>query len=292
MSDEILKLNKEEVTDTEQSPDIKIPKLSANALFNFMKEYSYLEETLSRKAFLPRYYPEDVEYLKLKYAGQKLNEWYIPMTCFCDIPLHQISYHAEGTEDGGYGKFAIALHKQFGIEVGIQPIQYLNDNSFQCKQISETLSVLFSHLTELSEKNEIYVELTNQLLEQIRIIKPLSGKMKIIENSQEKTVSKNFHDEHEWRYIPQFEKGELPDMLVDKDQILARDTFTNSVEKTRHGLLHFGVSDVRYIFVDTVSSRDRLIAFIKAKKGRWLSKNDKEILISKIMIYSELREDW
>lgn len=91
-------------------------KITANALFNFMREYSYLEKAILNMAICPRYYPEDISYLNLKYNSKDLTEWYIPMTCFCDIPLHQISYHAEGNSillnDKGYGKFSIAFHKE------------------------------------------------------------------------------------------------------------------------------------------------------------------------------------
>lgn len=69
-------------------------KITANALFNFMREYSFLEKVIFNMAISPRYYPEDISYLNLRYNGKDLTEWYIPMTCFCDIPLHQISYHA------------------------------------------------------------------------------------------------------------------------------------------------------------------------------------------------------
>ncbi|HEM5253784.1 TPA: abortive phage resistance protein, partial [Streptococcus suis] len=63
-------------------------QITANALFNFMREYSYLEKAILNMAICPRYYPEDISYLNLKYNSKDLTEWYIPMTCFCDIPLH------------------------------------------------------------------------------------------------------------------------------------------------------------------------------------------------------------
>ena len=106
----------------------ELSKITANALFNFMRNYSYLEDILLNMCICPRYYPEEVEYLGLQYNSEPLTEWYIPMTCFCDIPLHQISYHSEGNplnpNDTGYGKFSIAFHKEFGIKKGIQPIHY------------------------------------------------------------------------------------------------------------------------------------------------------------------------
>lgn len=119
-------------------------KITANALFNFMREYSYLEKAILNMAICPRYYPEDISYLNLKYNSKDLTEWYIPMTCFCDIPLHQISYHAEGNSillnDKGYGKFSIAFHKEFGIRKGIQPIHYLNTSSVQVEELTAALN--------------------------------------------------------------------------------------------------------------------------------------------------------
>ena len=50
---------------------------------------------------------------------------------------------------------------------------------------------------------------------------------------------------------------------------------------------------MRYIFVDTDQNRNQLIRFIRGKrKGKRLSSHEKDILISKIMVYDELKEDW
>ena len=109
-------------------------------------------------------------------------------------------------------------------------------------------------------------------------------------------ITKNFQDEHEWRYIPQLNPGELPLMLVEEEDIRAEEInkiYTNSIPQTRNGVLEFNVEDVRYIFVETVQHRERLIRFIRGKrKGKRLSSQEKDILISKIMVYDELKEDW
>lgn len=272
-------------------------ELSANALFNFMREYQYLEDTINRMAFLPRYYPENIEYLDLKNETGLLNEWYIPMTCFCDIPLHQISYHAEGKKQTGYGKFSIALHKKFGIKNGIQPIQYLNSRSIQTKELRNAIQRLMSDNSP-AYQDEIYSSLSNYLFEFMMRIKPLDGTMKRWDNKEGKylEIGKNFHDEHEWRYIPELEVGELPLLLYKQDDIIAESSsqyYTNSIVESKKGLLKFEVSDIRYIFVDTISSRERLIKFIKGKrKGKRISKTEKDILISKILVYDEIKEDW
>lgn len=276
-------------------------KITANALFNFMREYAYLENILLEMAICPRYYPEDIGYLNLVHEDNSLNEWYIPMTCFCDIPLHQISYHAEGdplqVDDRGYGKFSIAFHKNFGIKNGIQPVHYLNEDSINTDELTKTMNLLLNHNSEDSISLDIDYTLTNFIFEYIRIIKPYSGKMKRRDkNNNIITIIKNFQDEHEWRYIPKIDPSELPLMLIDKDEIRAEQleqVYTNMIPLTKQGKLKFNVEDIRYVFVDTVQNRDKLIRFIRSKrKGKRLSSQEKDILISKIMVYDELREDW
>ena len=277
-------------------------KITANALFNFMREYSFLEKILLNMSISPRYYPEDIRYLKLKYNSKDLTEWYIPMTCFCDIPLHQISYHAEGNpsspEDKGYGKFSIAFHKSFGIKKGIQPIHYLNEKSINVEELTNTMNLLLSQdIDGVSEDSKINVILTNFIFEYIRIIKPYYGQMKRKgKDNRIQKIKKNFQDEHEWRYIPKLESSELPLMLIEEKDILAEKVnkvYTDSIPLTTKGMLSFNVDDVRYIFVDTNQNRDKLIKFIRRKrKGKRLSRQDKDMLISKIMVYDELKEDW
>ena len=273
-------------------------KITANALFNFMREYSYLEKAILNMAICPRYYPEDISYLNLKYNSKDLTEWYIPMTCFCDIPLHQISYHAEGNSillnDKGYGKFSIAFHKEFGIRKGIQPIHYLNTSSVQVEELTAALNILINKDSDYSEDGDI---LMNFIFEYIRMIKPYTGKMKRrARHNNVIEIKKNFQDEHEWRYIPKLNPRELPLMLIEEEEIRAEEInkiYTDSILQTRDGVLKFDVEDIRYIFVDTVQNRNRLIQFIRGKrKGRRLSSQEKDILISKIMVYDELKEDW
>lgn len=265
-------------------------QLSANALFNFMSKYEYLQTTLDNMYFLPRYYPEYIEYLNLEYQGKKLEKWLIPMTCFCDIPLHQISHHAEGNKkSSGYGKFSIALHKEFGIKNKIQPIHYLNPQSTQTEYLSEALNKIFDLQKDLSNES-IYIVMTDYLLEYIRMIKPLHG---VMPNAGGELRTKNFHDEHEWRYIPELGMRELPPMIVNEKEMSEQQLqiYTNSIAQSKKGLLKFSVEDIRYIFVDTVESKNKIINFIRNKKSKKLKLDEKYQLISKIQVYDELKED-
>lgn len=272
-------------------------KITANALFNFMPKYEYLEAIIMTMSISPRYYPEDISYLNLKKDGKDLTEWYIPMTCFCDIPLHQISYHAEGNpslpEESGYGKFSLAFHKEFGMRKGIQPIHYLNGTSVNVGELRNVMGLLLNGKSNFDGLEQSF----DFLFEYIRLIKPYFGQMKRKDkNNNEILVKKNFQDEHEWRYIPKLGIDELPLMLTEDDEILAEKVnqmYTKSLPYTKEGVLRFEVDDVRYIFVDTIENRDKLIRFIRGKrKGKRLSSSEKDILISKILVYDELKEDW
>ena len=73
-----------------EQPQILGYAQSANTLFNFMELSDYLKQTLTRKAFIPRYYVENVEFLNLDYEGDRFDEVEVLQTCFCDIPLSKL----------------------------------------------------------------------------------------------------------------------------------------------------------------------------------------------------------
>ncbi|WP_182101970.1 hypothetical protein [Niallia taxi] len=66
------------------SEQIYIPsKQSANVLFRFMNKLEFLEDIILKKAIIPRYYEEKLDYLQL----DSLEKIAIPMSCFCDCFL-------------------------------------------------------------------------------------------------------------------------------------------------------------------------------------------------------------
>ena len=62
---------------------------SANVLFNFMKKIDYLMDLVSKKYIPARYCEENIEYLDISGVKQII----LPMRCFCDIKLGNISTH-------------------------------------------------------------------------------------------------------------------------------------------------------------------------------------------------------
>lgn len=265
--------------------DIK-PNLSANALFHFMTESRFLYKALETKALFPRYCRENITYLDLYVNDHRLIEVAYPEKCFCDIPLHKVHNHIEN-----YGKFGIGFRKNWGIENGLQPIQYINSNSNLIKDFQK----VFQKATEVTDENEIAQYLSNYLVSYMLYIKPLTG-----ENQNRVTKKmENIYltDEFEWRYVPDLESKEMDSILFDNDickkdnnHVLLIDKYNDALEKLESTWLRFEYSDIKYITVDDYSNREELINMIQNIDG--VDEKDKLILISKIIVLSEAEEDF
>lgn len=251
---------------------------SANVLFKFMGELAYLKEALELKAILPRYYEEKIEYLNI----DNLSEIAIPMSCFCDIHLNKINHHISK-----YGKYGIGLNKKWGVESGIQPIQYLNTKSPLVKSLSEILHIAFSQ--GKSSQNDINKLYKKHILYQLFYVKPLKGIMPI---SNQKTAYRNFHDEKEWRFVPNFDEVNTDLRPIIKAPYINGKSLSNYSEaiKENEGLwLKFNYTDIKYMIVESDSEREELINFILSELET--TQDEKYILLSKIIVTKELEED-
>jgi hypothetical protein len=248
-------------------------KQSANSLFNFMRKIEYLKLIIENKAFIPRYYEELIPYLEL----ERFSKIAFPMTCFCDINIKNIYDHCEF-----YGFIGLGMDKNWGIDNGIQPIQYLNENS----RLGKELKKIF--ITEDDENNEIVLEpYKNYLLEHVLFIKPIAGKML----ARGKYVPKNFHDEKEWRYIPNItEEYDIPEVLTFTSYMNEKGykIYSESIKEYKNLWLKFEYEDIKYIFVENKDDLDDLINFIIELN---IDNKDKYTLISKIITLEVIKED-
>ncbi len=262
------------------------PNLSANTLFHFMSEARFLYKALEVKALFPRYCRENITYLNLQVNDHRLIEVAYPEKCFCDIPLHKVCGHTKK-----YGAFGIGFRKNWGIEKGLQPIQYVNSNSNLIKDFQK----VFRKATEVTDENEIAQFLSNYLVAYMLYIKPLTGEN---QNRVTKDIENIYlTDEFEWRYVPDLEVNEMDSILFDNDickkdrnQILLIDKYNDALEKLESTWLKFEYSDIKYITVDNYSDREELINAIKNFDG--LDEKEELILISKIIVISEAEEDF
>lgn len=262
------------------TPESKKPpkyKQSANVLFNFMKQLKFLKMNLENKAFMPRYYEEKVSSYDIG-----IDKIAFPMTCFCDIHLQRIEPHVEF-----YGTFGIGLEKKWGESQGVQPIQYANINAPLFKSFSE---LFLKSLEQMDEDNQDIQNYQNYLLTHLLYLKPLNGDM--LRNG--KYEERNFHDEKEWRFVPQIGLEDDLDLLIPQTllSIKAHEAYSGGITKREDLWLHYEYKDIRYLIVETKNDRTELIQFISEELSEGIDNFEKSVLISKIIVWEEMKEDW
>lgn len=254
-------------------------KQSANVFLHCMKKFEYLTDILKNKAFLPRYNEEIIDYLYLS----NYKRIAFPMVCFCDIYLNKLKLHMSE-----YGNYGIGLSKNWGICQGLQPISYINLNSELTQAFKETLIQGISRFNQADEiiPDEIGMYI-NQILTSLLFIKPIEGLMK--KNGKEEIT--NFHDEKEWRYVPNMMNGtELPLIIPEEDiNDVAIRNYSEAIKKCEKLWLNIEYNDIKYLLVKNSIDRDLLIEFIMSEID--IEMNNRYVLISKIIVYNEMEED-
>lgn len=166
---------------------------SANTLFHFMAKPEYLESILRRKAIIPRYCVETIDYLNIHNGTHSFNEAAILQKCFCDIPFHKLadSFAVNGVGDvyeslsmdervaleknnthfAYYGEYAVAFSKSWGEGKHLQPVHYLNKDSQYAKDF-------FALFERIFQENDIPEEYSKDVINRLAYIKPLRGIMK------------------------------------------------------------------------------------------------------------------
>ena len=175
--------------------DFVRPVLSANSLFHFIGKLDDLLEDIRFKALPPLFCTEDVRYLSIDFKSIAY-----PMICFCDINLHKMNAHSEY-----YGPYGIAFEKTWGITRGVQPIQYVCNNSILAKDFSEAFSYAYNKQSNTPPADYLQTHMY--------YLKPLSGPME----KNGLITEKNFCDECEWRYIPDFSQYGIPQALRENE---------------------------------------------------------------------------
>lgn len=251
-------------------------KIQADTLFTFTTRLDYLVQSIQNKMISPRYYSEDVKYLNIS----KKKAAY-PMKCFCDINLHRISLHLEW-----YGYYGLAFPKKWGMERGIQPVQYINPNSELCKDFSETFKKMLKSNLESSNFENM---LKSLILHEMMYYKPYEGMMKNYFTGKNKR--KCFTDECEWRYVPDVTILGYDQVYFDNEILNAGGLtdFSNSMAGKSEVSLKYDYSDLKYIIIKTSSDLNRIIDDIEKLK---MDKNTEHELISKIIVWDNSKEDF
>ena len=295
---------------------------SANTLFHFMKNPEYLNAILLRRAIVPRYCVETIDYLNIHNGTHVFNEVAILQKCFCDIPFHKLAdtfsvngvgevydslskdekadLEKNNTHFAYYGEYAVAFSKSWGERKKLQPVHYLNKDS----QYAKDFSALFERIFRV---DDIPDEYSQDVINRLAYIKPLRGIMKRKITRSDLSydfveVYKNFHDECEWRYVPSADvlsSLKTESIIANPDIIQFSNEISERLENERYKALwlDFSYDDIRYIIVPDIHARIDIIRTIMNLPDSCFESQDdipmqKNILISKVLVLAEIRKDW
>ena len=298
---------------------------SANTLFHFMSKFGYLKTILTKKAIVPRYCIETMDYLHINNGDVEIQDVAVLQKCFCDIPLHKLAdtfdvigtgkafesltaqekfrFQHNNTHFDFYGGFAVAFSKDWSERKRLQPIHYLNLASAYSKHFEKLLPIAMM-------EDELPGEFIDDILYRMAFIKPLHGIMQRrfkCDDGKASTIDilKNFHDECEWRFVPEHtttESLELSNVIANPKIVGDSDVIwkmNQSLEDKRYSALWltFDYDDIRYLIVPDINSRIELIHAIDEIPADMFSDRievdiQRKILISKILVLDEVRKDW
>lgn len=261
--------------------------LSANTLFHFTDSPDNLENIL-RKEFYPRYCLEDLGLVIPKIDSQhkrKQKELAIPMVSFCDIPLSQIRKHV-----GYYGRYAIGLKKEWGLQNHICPVLYTYDQSALSTPVKSLLEIAFG----ITENPGKLTNILNNWINIIKFVKPYEGRL--WKNGKHLNKKIRFYDEREWRFCPNIPISNEPEEVVPpyflkKESFLIHDEIREANRLLERFKLSFEPKDIKYIIVDREDEILGMANKINEIKDKYIE-DDRRKLTTRIISMEHIFEDF
>lgn len=235
--------------------------ISSHSLFHFTSSFSTLKKILDSQEILASYCTEHF-WNSYKFA--------VPMACFCDIPLSQISEHISK-----YGKFGIGFKSSWETAQSLSSVIYTRSKSNLAKHFGKELYALCDGNTKPSlSDGDIYL-LTH--------IKKYQGGF--LHGKDECKTFKNviFYNEREWRYVPS--NITLNEIKIEKEDRKGIEVANN----TKYSL-PFKPCDIRYIIVSDDGIRYDLIEYLD--KLIFVTDRDRAMLKSRILTVPQIIDDF
>lgn len=227
-----------------------------------------------------------VSYAKEEIIGTDATRTFgIPMVSFCDIRLSQLNEHITK-----YGKYGIALSKDWAISKGLNPVSYISKNCSLFDRLDMRLREFrnsMMHLKSDGSYHEYKMELEryNDFINTMRYMKNYEGDL--IRNNKPLIKNYRFANEHEWRYIPSIESDIIPIRKVLSNTNWKTEA-NNSIVQNTASQLNFSLDDVRYIFIkDDVMSHK-----IIKKLQSILNEKDFALVMTKVLITTQVIDDF
>ncbi|MDB6006207.1 MAG: hypothetical protein JWR15_3194 [Prosthecobacter sp.] len=240
----------------------------AESFFHYTRSFESLTQILSSKFFWPRYCLEDFTWLR---EGTPF--WAFPMCSFCDIPFSRVESHTNV-----YGRYGIGLHRSWGINVGLNPVLYVNENSVLSEHLNKVLSL---GKNKDVDGNLLDIEAFDAALGIFSFIKPTTGRTL----RANRLVAVDFHLECEWRWVPchfSHQSFYEEQFIVSPEEFNDQNFLTAAHAVTREFGLIFSPGDIAYMVVNTNQEVAALVDFIENTFAAVLSPQNLKVLFTKI----------
>jgi hypothetical protein len=247
--------------------------LSPSSLFHFTKTkeslYGILDETFKlsycREVFI---------------IGGEQYSIRAPMVSFCDIPLSDIKNHIDS-----YGSYGIGLSKEWGKCKKLNPVLYVEQDSFLSRSYETILRHFVLEDAGLSDEDDPG---RLAVLDVLRYIKNYEGSL--TRSNGDHIPLYRYSDEREWRYVPKASE-DCCMILNDKDYE------TDEIHKMATGKLSqlrlsFTADDVRYIVIEKDSEINELVNYLKDIKNRRYSQEVVDRLTTRILTREQIMADF
>jgi len=243
--------------------------ISANSIIHYTDKFEKLQNILSDGGFQVNYSLE-----KVVTRGNKSFSLAIPMVSFCDIPISEYKKHFFKLKNkktlGYYGDYGLGLTKKWAEKNGLNPVLYIESNSF--------VGTSLRHTVERIVKN--HYQLPNSLVHFPCYTKnhqgPLERDGKIVDRAY------RFYDEREWRYVPLQDQIKGPLFIPGKEYSVEKKYWNDRLRNTQ---LSFDLDDISYIIVDNDKEIEDLLSVLNDKYGATSKKDLPTILTSSQIIY-------
>lgn len=254
--------------------------VSANTLFHFTAKES-LKSILTSQGFFAQYSEEHFESILPNSSIYRIA--LIPLISFCDLTITQLARDSVHTMD--FGNYGIGLTKKWGIEKAVSPVVYVHENSQPSAQLYNLIK-LFRKYSKEHEAENIISQARRELVDSFKFIKPYQGrwqKGKLIPTDKQDIV---YYNEREWRFCPPLSQSKVLSGISKSGNKLKRATLNFSLRKR---ILRFNAVDIKFIIIKEKKEIDEFIISIKDMKITTKEKNE---LITKIITFQEINEDY
>ena len=274
--------------------------VSANTLFHFTDHLDHIVNILE-KNFRPNFVLEHLGFLD-GLEKDPYRRFYIPMVCFCDLPLSQVANHLKtyGGDGVGKGKYGIGMKKEWGKRKGVSPLLYTYTNARTWNAIRTAIIVLrqFNQGTIIEDPDQRsqsqddlgddeVISAAHEIL--FSHVKPYEGEF---EHRGSICQHYRFYDEREWRYVPN--ASDIGGGLIikhtednrDKEKIsrIAKNVSENYP-------LEFAPNDIKYIIVDNENEIVPMIEKIGIIKREY-SEKERMLLSSRVISADQIKDDF